>query len=227
VKQLRKRLTYANVMSSIAVFLVLGGATAVAAGQLGKNSVGSKQLKKNAVTSAKIKKNAVTSAKIKNGAITGAKVNAGSLGTVPNATHASSADSAGTAGNANTVGGHSVNKVFVKISKDSATTLGTFGVFKINATCDATGDVSLEADPQTTDSDYAVFGNGDSSGAFFAREQGAEDNSEEISGGNDRGILTFAGSQSGGAVVTGTLGWNDTATFDGEQVCAVYGYFVT
>ena len=59
MKQLRKRLTYSNVMSSIAVFLVLGGATAFAAG-LAKNSVGSKQLKKNAVTSAKIKKNAVT-----------------------------------------------------------------------------------------------------------------------------------------------------------------------
>ena len=46
MKQIRKRLTYANVMSSIAVFLVLGGA-AVAATQLPKNSVGSKQLKKN------------------------------------------------------------------------------------------------------------------------------------------------------------------------------------
>jgi hypothetical protein len=51
---MRKRLSYANVMSSIAVFLVLGGA-AVAATQLPKNSVGSKQLKKNAVTSVKVK----------------------------------------------------------------------------------------------------------------------------------------------------------------------------
>jgi hypothetical protein len=103
VKQIRNRLTYANVMSSIAVFLVLGGATAVAAG-LAKNSVGSKQLKsnsvttaklkKNAVTAAKLKKNAVTTAKIKNSAVTGTKVkdgsitgpdvNLGTLGTVPN-----------------------------------------------------------------------------------------------------------------------------------------------
>ena len=60
MKQIRKRLTYANVMSSIAVFLVLGGATAFAAVHLGKNSVGTKQLKKNAVTAAKIKKDAVT-----------------------------------------------------------------------------------------------------------------------------------------------------------------------
>jgi len=64
VKQTRKRLTYANVMSTIAVFLVLGGATAIAAGQLGKNTVGPKQLKKNAVTSAKIKDGAVTTGKI-------------------------------------------------------------------------------------------------------------------------------------------------------------------
>ncbi|HST69260.1 MAG TPA: hypothetical protein VLI94_06355 [Solirubrobacterales bacterium] len=90
MKQIRKRLTYANVMSSIAVFLILGGATAFAAVQLGKNTVGSKQLKKNAVTTAKIKKNAVTTAKIKNDAVTGAKVNEATLGTVPSAALASS-----------------------------------------------------------------------------------------------------------------------------------------
>ncbi len=99
MKQIRKRLTYANVMSSIAVFIVLGGA-AVAATQLPKNSVGTKQLKKNAVTTAKIKKNAVatakikknavTTAKIKNEAVTGAKVNEATLGTVPSAALANS-----------------------------------------------------------------------------------------------------------------------------------------
>ncbi|HXV05420.1 MAG TPA: hypothetical protein VFP23_05890 [Solirubrobacterales bacterium] len=71
---LRKRLTYANVMSSIAVFLVIGGTTAFAAIHLSKNSVGTKQLKKNAVTAAKIKKNAVTTAKVKNGTVTTAKL---------------------------------------------------------------------------------------------------------------------------------------------------------
>ncbi len=53
-----RKLTYANVMASLAVFLVLGGATAIAA--LGKNTVGTKQLKNNAVTAKKVKKNAVT-----------------------------------------------------------------------------------------------------------------------------------------------------------------------
>jgi len=76
---MKKRLTYANVMSSIAVFLVLGGATAIAAGQLGKNSVGSKQLKKNAVTAAKIKNGAVTGAKVKAGSLTASNFAAGQL----------------------------------------------------------------------------------------------------------------------------------------------------
>jgi hypothetical protein len=87
MKPLRRRLTYANVMSSIAVFLVVAGGSAFAANQLGKNTVGTKQLKNNAVTGAKIK----------NGAVTGAKLSLSTLGTVPsatNATHATSADTA-------------------------------------------------------------------------------------------------------------------------------------
>jgi hypothetical protein len=79
LKQIRKRLTYANVMSSIAVFLVLGGASALAASHLAKNSVGTKQLKQNAVTAAKIKKNAVTTKKIKSNAVTTAKIKANAV----------------------------------------------------------------------------------------------------------------------------------------------------
>jgi hypothetical protein len=99
LKQLRKRLTYANVMSSIAVFFVLTGATAFAATQLAKNSVGSKQLKKNAVTTAKVKNNAVTTGKIKNNAVTGAKANEASFEQVPSAKTAETAGVAGSASN--------------------------------------------------------------------------------------------------------------------------------
>lgn len=100
MKQIRQRLTYANVMSSIAVFLVLAGGTAFAAQQLGKNSVGSKQIKKNAITTAKIKNNAVNGAKIKPGAVTGAKIDEATLGPVPLATNATNATSAVNATNA-------------------------------------------------------------------------------------------------------------------------------
>ena len=75
----RPRLSYANVVSTLALFLVVAGGSAFAATQLAKNSVGTKQLKKNAVTSAKIKANAVTGAKIGGGAVTEAKIGGGAV----------------------------------------------------------------------------------------------------------------------------------------------------
>jgi hypothetical protein len=63
MKSVRKRLTFANVMSSIAVFLVVAGGTAFAATQLGKESVGTRQLKKEAVSLAKINAAAKTALK--------------------------------------------------------------------------------------------------------------------------------------------------------------------
>jgi hypothetical protein len=52
--KLRPRLSYANVIATIALFVALGGG-AYAATQLPKNSVGAKQLRKGAVNSAKVK----------------------------------------------------------------------------------------------------------------------------------------------------------------------------
>jgi hypothetical protein len=100
VKHIRKRITYANVMSSIAVFLVLGGGAAYAAKKIGSNeikgnSITTGKIKKEAVTKTKIKKasidaskladEAVTTSKIAKDAVTGEKVNESTLGTVPDA----------------------------------------------------------------------------------------------------------------------------------------------
>jgi hypothetical protein len=124
VKKIRKRITYANVMSSIAVFLVIGGASAFAATHLGKNSVGTKQLKNNAVTTAKIKKNAVTGAKVKDGSLTGADINLGALGTVPSAA------------NANTVGGNSVVLINFQANPGTpATQILNLDGFTLTAAC--------------------------------------------------------------------------------------------
>jgi hypothetical protein len=90
---MRLRLTYANVMATIAVFIALGGAS-YAAITVPKNSVGTKELKNNAVTTAKIKNEVITAAKVKNGTLTGAQVNASTLGPVPVAVSAKSADTA-------------------------------------------------------------------------------------------------------------------------------------
>jgi len=76
---IRKRITYANVISTLGVFLLLAGGTAIAAKQLGKKTVGTKQLKTNAVTTPKIKKAAVTKAKIADGAIDSAKLADGAV----------------------------------------------------------------------------------------------------------------------------------------------------
>jgi hypothetical protein len=81
---MRERLTYANVVSTICLFILLGGG-AYAAVKLPKNSVGAKQLKKSSVTAAKLKKNAVTGAKVKNGTLTGTDIDLSRLGKVPSA----------------------------------------------------------------------------------------------------------------------------------------------
>jgi hypothetical protein len=73
---MRPKLSFANVVSVVALFVALGGSAY--AFHLGKNSVGSKQLKKNAVTTVKIKDRAVTAAKL-SGAVPSA-VNAQTLG---------------------------------------------------------------------------------------------------------------------------------------------------
>jgi hypothetical protein len=66
-ERLRLRLTYANVIATLSLFLALGGGAAYAATQLSRNSVGTKQLKKDAVTSAKVKDGSLLAADFKSG----------------------------------------------------------------------------------------------------------------------------------------------------------------
>jgi hypothetical protein len=83
IAAVRKRVTYSNVIATMALFIALGG-VAVAATQLPRNSVGKRQLKRGAVTSAKLAKKSVIAGKlgpnsvgpgnIGNGAVTTAKL---------------------------------------------------------------------------------------------------------------------------------------------------------
>jgi hypothetical protein len=93
-KRLRSRLTFANVVSCLALFVALGSG-AYAAIHLPRNSVGARQLKKNSVTGAKVK----------NDSLTGSDILTSTLGTVPNADQAASAGHAATADNADTLQG--------------------------------------------------------------------------------------------------------------------------
>lgn len=137
----RKYLTFANVISFLALFVALS-AGSYAALKLPKNSVGSKQIKAKAVTGAKLGNGAVTGAKlaagavdgtkvaadaidgskVKDGTLSGSDINVGTLGKVPSA---AAADSAGSAAIAR-----------VKIVSASGTADDTSGT-PLTATCDA------------------------------------------------------------------------------------------
>jgi hypothetical protein len=133
VNKIRKRLTYANVMSSIAVFLVLGGATAFAASKIGANqlkanSVLTGKIKKEAITTSKLKKSAVVGAKVKDGSLTGSDINLSTLGTVPSATSATTA--------ANLAG---QTPFFVRLGFGGSQTLAANGAVSFVATCTREG----------------------------------------------------------------------------------------
>jgi hypothetical protein len=141
MSRLRPQLTYANVVSTICLCLLVGGGAAIAAGHLGKNTVGPKQLKKNAVTTAKVKNEAITGAKVKKGTLTGTQIDAATLGTVPNAAHASSAEQAVVANQASaadTVGGLSVTKFEQTgvVKEQSPVTLVNLGGLQLKYSCE-------------------------------------------------------------------------------------------
>lgn len=100
----RRRLSYANIMSTVAVFLVVAGGTAFAASSLAPNSVGSKTVKDNALKTIDLKDgkavssddvidasltgtdladNAVSSAKVADDSLTGTDIDESTLGQVP------------------------------------------------------------------------------------------------------------------------------------------------
>jgi len=149
LKQIRKRLTYANVMSSLAVFLMLGGATAFAASKIGPNqlkansvktgkivkeAVTAGKIKKNAVTNSKIADNSVTGAKVLDGSLTGSDINLGTVGTVPSAN------------NANTVGGNTVKAIsFSGNPTTGPTEILNLDGFTLTALCSGADELSVVA----------------------------------------------------------------------------------
>ncbi len=101
MSRFRPKLTYSNVISTLCLFLLVGGGTAFAASELGKESIGARQLKKEAVTPAKL------SAKAKS-ALTGPAGPAGPKGATG---AAGPAGPAGPAGTSATVATELVNAV--------------------------------------------------------------------------------------------------------------------
>jgi hypothetical protein len=65
--RMHRKLTYANVIASLALFLALGGGAAWAATKLPKSSVGTAQIKANAVTGAKVADGSLLATDFKSG----------------------------------------------------------------------------------------------------------------------------------------------------------------
>jgi len=69
LRKLRPRITYANVVSTIALALAIGGGTAYAA-----TKIGTRNIRYHAVTGSKLANNSVTASKVKNKALSGSDI---------------------------------------------------------------------------------------------------------------------------------------------------------
>lgn len=143
---MRRHLTYANVVSTLCLFLLLGG-VAYAGTQLAKGSVGTNQLKAEAVTKGKLHPNSVNSKKVVDGSLTGEDIDAATLGKVPNAAnaenaaHASNADNAA---NAEKLNGHSPGEFgpVLVASTTTEVTLEAERYFSVSGVFDAEASLS-------------------------------------------------------------------------------------
>jgi hypothetical protein len=237
MRTFRSKLTYANVIATLALFIAVGGASAFAASQLKKNSVGSKQIKKSAITTAKIKNDAITSAKIANAAVTGAKVANGSLtganinlstlGTVPSAN------------SADTVNGQTATKVYkILLPGETNVSVAIISGFSISASCTSSMAAVKVTSPSSAGSVLIAEGGGRNPAgnhSLFSYDAGKAGesssiflNKEYISGiETEFGESAFSGATSTGTVISGQLGY-DFGTFGGEapERCVVFGHLM-
>jgi hypothetical protein len=129
---MRERLTYANVVSTLCLFILLGGG-AYAAVKLPKNSVGTKQIKKNAVTGVKVKPDTLG----------GSDINEATLGAVP---RAGDANRSAEASNAQTLGGMSAAQLAdaAKVRCPGGTTAAAGICFESSARASAALGVAMQ-----------------------------------------------------------------------------------
>jgi hypothetical protein len=118
------RLSYSNVVASLALFVALGG-TSYAAIKLPKNSVGSTQLKANAVTGAKVKNKSLTIDDLATSTRTQLRGATGPAGAAGAAGKDGAAGPAGPAGAAGKDGAPGLTRVMVKEGPASTAVVGT------------------------------------------------------------------------------------------------------
>ena len=168
-----RRLSYANVMATVAVFFGLGAA-GYAATTLPPNSVGSVQLKGGAVITSKLADQAVSAAKVKRGSLTGAQIDAATLGTVRNARHATDADHLGGLAASRFYRAASIRKVSALEQCNTpapgcpSKTVLDMGVLRMRATCSTTFGLEVDFDATGPGADVNYFYDQTPSGASTA-----------------------------------------------------------
>ncbi len=201
--RMTSRLSYANVIATIAVFFALAGG-AYAGVHLAKNSVGPKNIKKGAVKTKQLANGAVTAAKVKGDSLTGAQIKESSLGIVPNS---------------KTVGGNAVKQIHYRVASGTPTqTLFSLGGLTVTASCPAAQtEVTLDA---TTDTDGSIIGISVVEGVDDVFDAG-----EHLIAPLDdyEGTISYGRGASGTPVVTA----NFLANRHGTNECAVVGTVIS
>jgi hypothetical protein len=163
--RIRGKLTYSNVISTVCLFLLLGGGTAYAASQLGKESVDTKQLAKEAVTPAKLSKASKAALAGDRGAAgpTGPQGPQGAQGQ----RGADGKDGApgidGAPGKDGARGPGAVTIEHLATATDTA--IATYGGLKILDYCSG-GNVRVAVEPASGNSTLSAFGTKESGGAL-------------------------------------------------------------
>jgi hypothetical protein len=146
MRHIRQHLTYANAVSTLALFLVLAGGSAVALN--GSNTVFSDDIKDNEVKTADVRNdtlaggglgaadlqaNSVGTTEVAANSLNGADINESGLGTVPNANKLDGVDSTDSTG---FLSSGSVKKLIYEAPIGSAkTNIATVGPYTIKASC--------------------------------------------------------------------------------------------
>ncbi len=215
---MKQRLSYANVMATLAVFLVLGGG-AYAALSLPKNSVTSKQIKKGSIKKSDLAKNSVATKQIKTDAVNGSKVADDSL---------TDADIDESTLDVARVDGSRIEQISYSAGPNSAeqTLFSTAGL-TVKAQCPAAappGGVLLGA---TTDTDNSIIGLPES---INGNAVGVDDDFDagELQGGtidDTTAVLSYGRGPDSSPVVTASFLANQW--LGGGGVCKVVGTVVT
>jgi hypothetical protein len=160
MKAIKERLTYANVMATLAMFVALGGSS-YAAANLPRNSVGASELKANSVGAAEIRRKAVRSSEISDRSIRLRDISksarnalhgeAGPAGP-PGPTFSATIDSSGVRANGNAIGSSSdaFGTRLITFGRSVATCVPSVSIANVPGGTNPTPPAAAQARAETT-----------------------------------------------------------------------------